>query len=210
MKTNFPRLIICEGPKDQAFFRKLIEVRGLPRFHIRAAYGYTQFASAISKFELEETKAFRGLNDVLIVADNNDEPSKRFANACDHIKTKFGEVATPKEPLKPSQHRPRCTVLMIPWTDKQGTLESMLLEAARKADRGVGNHVDMFLSLLIAERWASPTRKDKAWLRTNLAGRCENDPFIPLGRVFTEGRHEGLIPVGDPSFDYIADLLSSM
>lgn len=206
----FPRLLICEGPKDAVFFHKLIEIRGLPRFHIQPAGGNGQFSNAISKFQLERTKVYKGVRDILIVADNDDVPAESFANVCSQIDVKFGAGAAPRAPLEVTKGRPRCTVLMVPWTDREGNLESLCVDAARNADRDVGGHVDYFLALLAADRWASPSRVGKAWLRSNLAGRCESDPFIPLGRVFNERRHENLIPVGDGSFDRIADVLRSI
>ena len=33
---TLPRLIICEGPEDKAFFQRLIEERKLSKFHVSA------------------------------------------------------------------------------------------------------------------------------------------------------------------------------
>jgi hypothetical protein len=99
---------------------------------------------------------------------------------------------------------------MVPWTDIEGNLESMCVDAARNADKVVGAHVDSFLALLGGDQWPSPSRFGKAWLRSNLAGRCDVDPFVPLGRVFNEKKHENLIPLGDASFDRIVAVLSGI
>ncbi len=205
-----PRLLICEGPEDRWFFSKLIEARNLSRFHIRAAGGNRQFAAEISKFELEQTKEYINLTDILIVADNDDAPAESFASVCDQINAKFGPGSAPDEPLKPTKGRPRCTILMIPWTATEGTLESLCVDATRNADKAVGSHVDHFLALLAAEKWTSVSRRGKAWLRTDLAGRCEVDPFVPLGRVFSEKRHEDLIPLLDASFTRLANALAGI
>jgi hypothetical protein len=185
----FPRLLICEGPEDHLFFQKLIEVRNLPRCHIQAAGGNTQFASAISKFELEKTSVFRQLTDIIVVADNDDNPSASFENARAEIRKALGAGSAPRRPLQPTTRKPRCTVLMIPWTNVEGNLESLCEDAARDADAAVGGHVDTFLALAGSDRWASPSRRGKAWLRSNLAVRCEVDPFVPLGRIFNERRY---------------------
>jgi hypothetical protein len=99
---------------------------------------------------------------------------------------------------------------MVPWADTKGSLESLCVDAARNADKAVGAHVDCFLALLAADKWPSPSRFGKAWLRSNLAGRCSVDPFIPLGKVFNEQRHDNLIPLGDACFKRIVDVLSGI
>jgi hypothetical protein len=206
----FPRLLICEGVEDHVFFHKLIEARTLQRFHIQSAGGNTLFANAISQFEIEHTRVFNALIDVLVVADNDDAPKERFDNACAEIEKAFGTKAVPKAPQVASKSKPRCTVLMVPWTDVKGNLESMCVDAAKEADKTIGGHVQTFLAMVKAEAWPSPSRYGKAWLRSNLAVRCEVDPFVPLGKVFREKRHEALIPVTDKSFNQIATFLSKV
>src|SRR5262245_49443128 len=98
----FPRLLICEGVEDHLFFHRLIEHRKIHRFHIQSAGGNTKFASAVSQFELEHTKEFKALADVVVVADCNDAPANRFDNACGEIKKCFGAAFVPAEPLTPS------------------------------------------------------------------------------------------------------------
>jgi Protein of unknown function (DUF3226) len=205
--TMFPRLLICEGIEDRRFFQRLIEARQLPRFHIQDAGGNSRFSTAISTFEVRQTKAYQGLRDILIVADNDDDPEERFANVCNHIGDKFGAGAAPDAPLKPTIRKPRCTVLMLPWTGENGALETLCMEAAKNADKSVAAHVDGFLACLVAEEWPGRLRYSKAWLSANLAGRCAIDPSIALGKVFNDKRHQRLIPVEDSSFNRIADFL---
>ena len=52
-------------------------------------------------------------------------------------------------------------------------------------------------------------REAKAWLRINLALRC-NDPFVALGHVFNMSKHGGLIPVDDSSFSEIVSALKRL
>jgi hypothetical protein len=206
----FPRLLICEGYEDHWFLHNLIEKRALQRFHIRSAGGNTKFATAISQFELENPKAFKALADVVVVADNDDAPAARFKNACDELRAYFGDAAAPREPQARSTSRPRCAVLMVPWTDVKGNLETLCVDAAKDADTAISGHVQTFMDLVKAGKWPSPSRIGKAWLRSNLAVRCEADPFVPLGKVFNDKRHENLIPVKHKSFNRIADFLSKV
>ena len=93
----FPRLLICEGQEDHFFFQKLIDARDLPRFHIQAAGGNTQFSNAISKFELEKTTIFSSIADILVVADNDDDPGASFDNACAEVRKALGAGPHPAD-----------------------------------------------------------------------------------------------------------------
>lgn len=207
-KQRFPRLLICEGTEDHFFFHRLIEVRGLPRFHIRSSGGNSQFAQAIAKFRLENPHAYNALRNIIIAADNDEVPDDRFANVCTHIERAFGLGTAPNNPQEKARTTPPVTVLMVPWTQVHGHLESLCCDAADDADRTAGARIDDFLALSGDENWTI-SRRGKAWLRTNLAVRCEPDPFVPLGRVFDEARFQHLIPVGHASLNPVADFLAS-
>jgi hypothetical protein len=211
---RLPRLLVCEGAEDKLFFERLITVRQLPWFYIADAKGNGEFAAAIRAFQVSRTADYNSLREILIVADNDDCPRDRFANVRTQIDRVFGTGTAPDAPL---QKTPRTatraaaiTVLMIPWANEQGHLERMCVEAARDADKNIAAHVDTFMDLIRAESWRNESRFGKAWLRTNLAARCSRDPFIALGRVFTEARYNGLIPVDHSSFDRIAEVLSGL
>lgn len=192
----FPRLLVCEGFEDAWFFNKLIEARGIQRFYIAHAGGNTKFASAIAKFQLQNTAAFRALRDIVVVADNDDDPKGRFDNACSELKKAFKDNAmVPTAERTPTQKQPRCSILMLPWTNEHGHLESLCVEAAKSTSAPMASHVSAFLALAGADNWPSQSRHGKAWLRSSLAVRCEVDPFVPLGKVFSETRHANLIPV---------------
>ena len=207
-KERFPRLLICEGPEDHAFFHRLIEARGLPRFHIQPSKGNAQFAPAIAKFKLENTKAYNALRNIVIAADNNEDPKGRFDNVCAHIERVFGPGTAPEEPQKEAKTKPPVSVLMIPWTGGHGHLECLCYAAADDADKVAGSRVEDLLALCGADDWTT-SRQGKAWLRANLAIRCEQDPFVSLGSVFNDPRFRHLIPVDHASFDSIANFLSS-
>jgi hypothetical protein len=85
------RLLLCEGPDDVAFFQALIEVRGLPKFHIYhtgikkgEAGGYTKYRKALEALDVELGKLHRQFDQILLVGDNDDVPDKRFSNIQEH------------------------------------------------------------------------------------------------------------------------------
>jgi hypothetical protein len=205
---SFPRLLICEGYEDHAFFHRLIEVRGLPRFHIRPSGGNSQFAQAIAKFRLEQPNAYNGLRHIVIAADNDEDPTEKFTNVCNHIEHVFGAGTAPNQPQQAAGTRPPVTVLMIPWTGENGHLEYLCCDSAEDADATIGSRVNDFIALCGGDDDWTVSRYGKAWLRSNLAVRCERDPFVALGSAFNNQRFQNLIPVNHASFDRIADFLA--
>jgi hypothetical protein len=208
------RLLICEGYEDAAFLERLITVKGLPQAIIVAAGGNTAFRSALNDFRVSKTKQFNSLEKILFVADNDEDPNGRFVNLCSQIDEVFGKGTAPKRPLEKSppkrDRRAEISILMIPWEGERGHLEKMCVEAARDANRQIGSHVDTFLDLIVASNWNNESRHGKAWLRTNLAARCEKDPFVALGTVFDDPKYQPLIPVNHQSFNRIADVLREL
>ncbi len=204
-----PRLLICEGPEDRFFFERLIEEWRLHKFVIWDAGGNTRFAETIERFRIEQPGQFSSLKGILIVADNDETPPQSFRNVCDQIEEVFGSGTAPPAELQQTATRPPVTVLTIPWPGTKGHLEKMCVDSARDADRTIGSHVDTFLSLLAADRWANESRVGKAWLRSDLAARCQTDPFIALGTAFNDSRYRDLIPVQHRSFKRVADFLGA-
>jgi hypothetical protein len=209
------RLLICEGPEDKAFFHWLIETRSLPPFIIMEARGKhdpsagnTGFGRALRAFRTSRSGLFAQLRDIVIVADNDERPDWSFANVCKQVEEVFGAGSAPQSPRQRGSGKPPVSILMVPWDGAHGHLEALCVGAARSTNSTVAGHVDTFLSLLVADDW-SESRRTKAWLRSNLAARCEKDPFIALGTILTNAEHRPLIPLAHASFDQIADYLKS-
>lgn len=205
-----PRLLLCEGPEDVAFFQRLIETRSLPRFRIRhtggrasAAGGNSRFGSALKALKLEA-----GVKDILIVADNDEAPDKSFANVCRPIQGAYGRGKVPDHPLQKASSNPSIMVVMIPWKDELGCLETLCVEASRAVDAQISSHVDHFAAMIGVENWDRETRKSKMWLRSMLAACCERDPFVFLGNVFRDKKNRHLIPLDHRCFDRVSGVLS--
>ncbi len=215
-KARFPRLLICEGPEDFSFFSGLIEAWGIARFHIWPSGGpgkrggKTKFESAIRAFQAERPKTFHSLRDIVLVADNDQDPDRSFAEVCQQLESFFGANSAPKAPReRTTTIKPAVSVLMIPWDREKGHLERLCVESAHDADRSIASHVDSFMASLKSDKWDNESREGKAWLRTNLAARCDNDPFVALGHVFEHSRYSQLIPFKHNSFKAIVDFLTT-
>jgi len=209
--STCPRLLVCEGFEDKHFFRHLIRQRHLPDFRVidtsskkDRAGGITKFKEAIGAFRASETRRYNALSDILIIADNGETPPHNFKKVQDQIEALF-PGRSPTRPREPSNSQPRVTILMVPWDDEPGSLESLCVGGARRAGSNVAVHVDSFVSSVGGDTWGEP-RWSKAWLRTILAARFR-DPFVSLADVFRY--HEHLIDVLDPCFDGIAQVFES-
>ncbi|HTX21214.1 MAG TPA: DUF3226 domain-containing protein [Candidatus Aquilonibacter sp.] len=69
---------------------------------------------------------------IIVVADNDGDPKGAFKNVQDQIQT--AGFAVPKKPreIVTTPNLPFLCVLMIPWDNDSGCLESLCLEAATK------------------------------------------------------------------------------
>lgn len=187
------KLLFCEGYEDKLFFDVLFESFGLVGFHVVEAESNSLFAKTIMDYQVSHSRNWERAELVIIVADNDDDPNGSFGLVCDQINRVFGSGSAPSGPCEKTTTSPPCVVLMLPKTGEDGCLESLCCHAARHAAKQTAATTDAFLELVHWETWKSEKRRAKAWLRSNLAVRCDRDPFIPLKAVFKkDGR---LIPV---------------
>jgi len=154
--------------------------------------------------------SFSQLNSILFVADNDDDPPVRFNALCEQVRLLFGSSSVPTSDRHSAGGEPRIHILMLPNGGLVGHLERTCVEPTRIRDAGIGSNVDHFLALIGANRWHSQSRYWKAWLRINLAVRCDHDPFVPLGKAISEPRNRYLIDFTHGSLDDISSYISSI
>jgi len=208
---TLPRLLLCEGPDDCAFFDRLIEIRNLPKFHIQssslnryAPAGNAQFTTALDA--IQGNRNYDALRHILIVSDNDSDHTTKFTKVCEQIEA--AGLPRPIDPLKPVGTFPSITVMMIPLDGSEGNLESLLLDAAAHACKIVAARIETCMAVLEAEKWPIP-RKGKLWLRINLAARAP-DPFASLLTILLEKRKKRrLIPLDHSSFLAVEKVLRS-
>lgn len=207
---NLGRALLCEGPEDAAFFNLFIEHRGIPRFHIcdtspkrGAAGGNSAFRAALNS--AKTTRSYANLRHVLVVADNDDDPPGRFALVCNQIEA--AGFPRPVSPLQATHGYPAITVMMLPLQSQPGALETVCQQPARSAAQMTGQQVDHFVATVAHHGWTD-LQRSKLWLRTMLAARYAQDPFLSLRKVFNE--HPDLVPMGDASLDSIETALRAL
>jgi hypothetical protein len=206
---TWPRVILCEGPEDQAFLHHLIEEHGLPRSHVRhtggarnRSGGNTRFHAALRALRI--TRGFESVTDIVLMSDNDNNHRAAFENVRQQVEA-AGFGPAPNHVLVPSASTPRITIMMIPLGGVNGTLERVCQAAARSTNHAIATCVDQFDALLHADQWQDEARRGKLWLRAYLAARS-GDPFIALGAVFRHEQH--LIPLRHRTIKALADALS--
>jgi len=199
---DLPRLLICEGPEDIAFFHKLIEAHGLPTFHVRSTGLNRHEAGGNSKFgerlkAIRTNRGFQKLQHIVLVSDNDNDHDSSFQNICDQVDA--ASFQRPHRELERTATVPSIMIMMLPLGKEKGALENVCAEVAKRADGTAAAHVDKLIDDMHGRKW-SVSRRGKAWLRCNLAVRCAHDPFVLLGAAFRERRTQNLIPIGDTQF----------
>lgn len=214
---TLPRLIVCEGPSDEAFFRALINARQLPEFSIRqtgesnaeGGGGITRFGDFLKG--IPSWNGFYQLTDIILVADNDLTPRENFDNVCDQISSvdPYGgppqQYPVPSRPLETVAGPPNITVLMVPSENEPGVLETLCLTAAVVVAPDITACTDRFANCTSADIWENPNNLTKMKLRSLLTAQNERNPFIGLGMVWDQ--NTGLIPLNHQVFDPIVDFL---
>ncbi len=205
---KLPRLLLCEGPHDAGFFRALIASRNLKEFHIRcptkeAGYGISGFGKSLLGFTV--ITGFEKIADIVIVGDNDDDPTASFNAICDQITGAGFSAPTQSNLMVPGT--PNVHVMMVPSPNLAGSLESLCYTAASNANAQVAACVQAYEQCLAIGSWQEQ-KKAKMRLRSILAGSYRKNPDILFSRVWQE--EPSLIPLSDAIFDPLANFLAAI
>lgn len=180
---SLPRLLICEGDEDVAFFHTLIDARDLPKFHIRSTAksrhdrgGNTRFGERLKA--IRTNRGFPKIRHIVLVSDNDNSHESSFQMVCEQIEE--ASFVPPSRELERTTDTPSIQIVMLPMNRNPGAFENVCAEVAKRADGYAAAHVDSLIDDMHGNRW-SENRHGKAWLRCNLAVRCKRDPFCGLG-----------------------------
>ncbi|MFI4934293.1 MAG: DUF3226 domain-containing protein [Caulobacterales bacterium] len=212
------RLLICEGPTDEAFFKNLIQRRNLPDFCIRipadasrklGVDGFPELLEAIPAWD-----GVAALRHLIVVADNDADASASFRKVKDFLRNARPDTDPPFTYGIPDRAMVRApgtpattTIMMMPKRGNRGCLETLLLTAAEKASASAQRAtacVDTFVTCAGVDAWSS-SKQAKMRLHSLIAATYKKNPALSLSQVWTQA--PDLIPLNDPCFDPIADFL---
>lgn len=216
-----PSIVLGEGEPDERFINNLAKAIGLPQFEVRdpreggSSRGKDGFARRLTGLRaetgIEKQKA------VLIVADNDLDPSEAFKNVRRQIvdsnrndDRKWGVPDKPRDLVQSTGSLPSLAVLMIPWDDEKGCLETICFEAAEEGRAEHARCVHDLVKCAKAEGW-NISALSKLRMRVMVASLCESDPNTGLQYIWSEGRGHptDIASLTAKCFKRIADYLSA-
>ncbi len=173
-------------------------------------HGITHLTAALNA--LPGLPRFDGMEAIIIAADNDDNPGRSFGNVQQLI-SNTAEIspgrryAVPSAPLQKAEAGPAVVVMMIPWADVPGALDTLCIGSASAKRPAIGQATDVFASACgvdDAHGW-SITKQGKMKLRSLIAAAHKDDPYLPPAYVW--GDNTDLVPLDHGAFDQIADFL---
>ena len=229
-RTMMPILVICEGESDEEFIHQLVNedkrLKGIGVWslllppHIDDANrdsagvgGYTKrLQGLLTETGLETCKL------IVVMADNDDDPAKKLAEVKKAIKKSrlFGIPDKPRDIAQPvsiprGRHVPDIAILMIPWDDECGGLETMCFAAGRVKNKKIARCIDSFTKCVNINKWPS-TKLAKVQVRFMLAVLCQKNTDISFKWSFVarEDLKEVPWPVTHKAFEGVAQFFCDL
>lgn len=180
-------MIIGEGTADSEFLKALIAERSLTGLQVaRAAQDKTHFGRRLEAIKLVE--GFGQVETIVLVRDSNGDADAAFRETVAQIRKDTTDYASPAAPLKPSAKgakAPRIVVLLIPWSDREGALESLLLEAIEPHHEEIAKRMADTLAVS-PTRDCNVSKRAKSRMSCIVAAVCIEDPSCAVSWLWKE------------------------
>ncbi len=144
---------------------------------------------------------------IIIVADNDGDPAGAFQNVQRQIKEAGFTVPNRPRETVATEGLSALTVLMIPWDEEAGCLETLCLGAANTVYIRQLECADALVKCANAEEWGI-AKKSKLRMRGFLSAVCKSDPNTGLRYAWSTdgGRPGNIFPLkGVDAYKQIAD-----
>ncbi len=203
IKITESRVIVCEGKADVAFFEHLIQERGLPGFQVLPADGKDGYERVL--VALSAAQGFDRIFGILVVGDNDLDPGAAFLNIQRQVRA-AGGYGVPNHPgeVVRSGGFPAVLVMMVPWQERTGCLETLLVEAVYDVRPDFKVCVDAYAACTRADLW-NEVEQSKMKSQVVISAVCRSDPNTPVSYAWS--RNESIFPLDRPCFDQIAAFL---
>lgn len=208
------RLIFCEGPADAEFLKALLLERKITGYQvIHSRNGKTGFTALFS--EIVAFKEFATLESIVLIRDSDDNFTKAFEEARKQVSAaqgangKKGDYGAPKRPLEyaRSKDHPAVAIVLLPWHNRKGALEALLLPALYEHDRATGEAIEDFIGKVPVGNLPE-TKSDKARVACFLGATCEEDPTCSVRYMWA--KNPQLVQLlGSRHFDDLAAFLAA-
>ncbi len=213
------RFILGEGAEDAQFARALIKGRNLlsafdvsPNVDLASVGGNSGFETAITA--CEPITGFTAVTEVVLLADNDDDPNASFTAVCDQITDarSTGNVSrnwgVPSAPVIKAPGDPSVSIWMWPSPGQPGCLETLLWQVILTKYPKEAKCVDSACRCAGTSAWRSVSKLDKARVRCFVALVYKRNPAIALSLLWRDCPK--LVPVTDRSFKPFSDFLRAI
>jgi hypothetical protein len=218
-RTEFTnsRFILSEGFEDAACIRALIQTGRVPAFEVSpngdigGISGNSGFETAVGA--CEAITGFTGVTEVVILADNDDDPVSSFAQLCAQLERARRNGSLQRnwgaavQPVTKAVGDPSLSIWMWPAPGQPGCLETILWQVLETKYPDESKRVHAACKCSGANAW--PVSKlDKARVRCFMSLVCKQNPSLVLGNLWRDW--PDLIPLDHPSFIPISQFLAKI
>lgn len=174
-KRTQPRLIICEGHSDYHVLSALIRTCNLTGLQIHIAKGRDNFTPALRGARV------LGYSAILVVSDNDDDPKASFDLVCEKIRAAGYTPPSAPRVVVASAFGPHISVLMIPWDDVRGAIETLCLPALEVLFANKVPCLDEFCRCTEVDPNWGDTHRSEMRVECLLSCTQESEPKMGLG-----------------------------
>jgi hypothetical protein len=224
-KITTSYLAICEGEADKSFLSSLVKTIPINNVEfvcpiktedadVEDGWGKDYFFASLDAQEL--TSNYDNLKGIVIIQDSDESSAEAFKQMCEQIRKynrkkpaaeKFG---IPSDLLKPvfTAKKPALLFLTIPWIDKKGALESLILPSLEAKYPQIAECLENYINCTEnAKRW-SITKQSKMKLSCLVSTICKKDPTCAIQNMLTKTEFRGLLE--HESFDEIKGFFTDL
>lgn len=199
--------VLCEGESDQAFLSALAKAYALPAFDSSCyASDNDGCAKKLREFEVDIDRGV--IQKILVIADNDADPTKAFKAVRKQIK-KAKRFKRPTSVLAPQGANPTMAVMMLPFAGKPGNLETLLLQSAEVRHPGIVQCVRDFATCSLAGKeddWGI-SQRSKMLFHSVVAATMREAPNTSLRYMW--GEPNAPVTATDPEFKWVAEFIAS-
>jgi len=193
------KLVLCEGPDDEAVIRGLCKDRGLTGLTVEAYLGRANLADALVELPKRPEFARQEVVSLGITLDANADGNAAWQLLCNAVRDSFGVSLTERGVFVGA--KPRTGGFIVSGPDGKGMLEDLCL-ASVSAKLGYPCLEAYFKCL--TERTSRKQYHSKAKFRAWMASQSDYELYVGKAAV------EGYLPFDHAAFNPLAQFLASM
>jgi hypothetical protein len=211
-----PNLILCEGLADKSFLERLLEFHRLATVYqvitpIETGGGIDKFNKRLAVLPLN--RRFSTLSSLVLISDNDTAHSNPFHRLKQEIRKAneiepLADYPIPEEPHVPitKEGYPALVAVFLPWHDRRGNLEVLLLDAFSEEWPDVKRAAESLINTT-TEGW-NDDEKAQAVLQMMIAMTCRNEAACSLRYIWSKQPFRRLIE--SRSFFQLAEFLRDL